>query len=96
MITHIVFFKLAEPTPDALAQVRDKLLSMQGKIPQLRHLEAGIDVIRSERSHDVALVTRFDSLDDLQAYQVHPYHAGEVVPLMKSLCSSVVAVDYES
>lgn len=96
MITHIVFFKLTEPTPDALAQVRDKLLSMQGKIPQLRHLEAGIDVIRSERSHDVALVTRFDSLDDLQAYQVHPYHAGEVVPLMKSLCSSVVAVDYES
>lgn len=96
MITHIVFFKLTEPTPDALAQVRDKLLSMQGKIPQLRHLEAGIDVIRSERSHDVALITRFDSLDDLQAYQVHPYHAGEVVPLMKSLCSSVVAVDYES
>ncbi|NVN90433.1 MAG: Dabb family protein [Desulfuromonadales bacterium] len=96
MITHIVFFKLTEPTADALAQVRDKLLSMQGKIPQLRHLEAGIDVIRSERSCDVALVTRFDSLDDLQAYQVHPYHAGEVVPLMKSLCSSVVAVDYES
>lgn len=96
MITHIVFFKLTEPTADALAQVKDKLLSMQGKIPQLRHLEAGIDVIRSDRSHDVALVTRFDSLDDLQAYQVHPYHAGEVVPLMKSLCSSVVAVDFES
>jgi hypothetical protein len=96
MITHIVFFKLKEPTDDALAAVRDKLLSMQGKIPQLRHLEAGADVIRSERSYDVALVTRFDSLDDLQTYQVHPYHAGEVVPLMKSLCSSVVAVDYES
>jgi len=96
MITHIVFFKLSEPTADALASARNKLLSMQGKIPQLRHLEAGIDVIRSERSYDIALVTRFDSLDDLQAYQVHPYHAGEVIPLMKSICSSVVAVDYES
>lgn len=96
MITHIVFFKLAEPSTEALANVHQKLLSMQGKIPQLRHLEAGVDVIRSERSYDVALVTRFDSLDDLQAYQVHPYHAGEVVPLMKSLCSSIVAVDYKS
>lgn len=96
MITHIVLFKLADPTPAAVAAVRDKLLSMQGKIDQLRHLEAGTDVIRSERSYDVALVTRFDSLDDLQAYQVHPYHAGEVVPLMKSVCSSIVAVDYQS
>jgi hypothetical protein len=96
MITHIVFFKLTEPANDSLATVRNKLLSMQGKIPQLRHLEVGADVIRSERSYDVALVTRFDSLDALQAYQVHPYHAGEVVPIMKSLCSSVVAVDYES
>ena len=96
MITHIVFFKLTNPADETAAIVRDKLLSMEGKIPQLRHLEAGIDVIRSERSYDVALVTRFDTLDDLQAYQVHPYHAGEVVPLMKSVCSSVVAVDYES
>ena len=96
MITHIVFFKLTNPADETAAIVRDKLLSMEGKIPQLRHLEAGIDMIRSERSYDVALVTRFDTLDDLQAYQVHPYHAGEVVPLMKSVCSSVVAVDYES
>jgi len=96
MITHIVLFKLSNPTPDTVATVRDKLLSMDGKIAQLRHLEAGIDLIRSERSYDVALVTRFESLDDLQAYQVHPYHAGEVVPLMKSVCSSIVAVDYEN
>jgi hypothetical protein len=95
MITHIVLFKLSDPSAENLAVTRDKLLSMQGRIDQLRHLEAGTDVIRSERSYDIALVTRFDSLDDLQAYQVHPYHAGEVVPHMKQVCSSIVAVDYE-
>lgn len=95
MITHIVLFKLSEPSADNIAATRAKLLSMQGKIPQLRHLEAGVDVIRSERSYDIALVTRFDSLDDLQAYQVHPYHAGEVLPHMRSVCSAIVAVDYE-
>lgn len=96
MITHIVFFKLADPTPENIAATRAKLLSMNGKIAELRHLEVGVDVIRSERSYDLALVTKFDSLDDLQAYQVHPYHAGDVVPHMKSVSSSVVAVDYES
>ena len=96
MITHIVLFKLAEPTPEKIAAVRDRLLSMQGKVDLLRHLEAGTDLIRSERSYDVALLTRFDSLEDLQAYQVHPYHAGELVPFMKANCSSIVAVDYES
>ncbi len=96
MITHIVFFKLTEPTPANMAAVRDRLLSMQGKVDLLRHLEAGADLIRSERSYDVALLTRFDSLSDLQAYQVHPYHAGEVLPFMRANCSSIVAVDYES
>lgn len=96
MITHIVLFKLSEPTAGNISATQDKLLSMQGKIGQLRHLEAGIDVIHSERSYDIALVTKFDSLHDLQEYQIHPYHAGEVVPHMKSVCSSIVAVDYEN
>jgi len=94
MITHLVFFKLADATADNLAATRAKLLGMQGEIPLLRHLEAGIDIIRSERSYDIALITKFDTLDDLQAYQVHPYHAGEVIPYMKAVCSSIVAVDF--
>lgn len=96
MITHIVLFKLKEPTGENLALTRGKLLSMDKEIPLLRHLEAGIDVIRSERSYDIALVTKFDSLEDLQSYQVHPYHADVIVPHMKSVCSSIVAVDYEN
>ena len=96
MITHVVLFKLEEPSSENLATTRTKLLSMGSEIPKLRHLEVGIDVIRSERSYDIALVTKFDSLDELQAYQIHPYHAEVVVPHMKSVCSSIVAVDYEN
>ena len=96
MITHIVLFKLTDPTAENLAVTRSKLLSMDGNIDLLRHLEVGVDVIRSERSYDIALTTRFDSLEALQAYQIHPYHAGEVIPHMKAVCSSIVAVDYEN
>jgi hypothetical protein len=96
MITHIVFFKLGELSPDKIAETRNMLLSMSAKIPVIRHFEVGVDVVRSERSYDLALLTRFDSLADLKAYQEHPLHAGEVVPYVKSVCSSIIAVDYES
>ncbi|GFO68266.1 stress responsive protein [Geomonas limicola] len=96
MITHIVLFKLKERTPEAVQAAQTRLLSMQGKVEMLRHLEVGLDLIHSERSADIALVTKFDSLEDLQAYQVHPYHANEVAAYMRSVCSQVTAADYES
>ena len=95
MIAHIVLFKLKESHAENAAAVKDMLLSMNGKVPMLRHLEAGVDLIRSERSYDVALYTKFDTLADLQTYQIHPYHAGTVVPFMKENCASIVAADYE-
>lgn len=96
MITHIVFFKLVDRSPDSISKAKSVLLSMEGKIQQLRHLEVGVDVIHSPRSYDLALVTKFDSLEDLESYQVHPYHQGEVVKYIKSVAESSVAVDYES
>ncbi len=95
MITHIVFFRLKEFSPEKAAEARAMLLSMDGKVEMLRHLEVGVDLVRSERSYDLALVTKFDSMADLDAYQVHPHHAGEVIPYMRANCSSIVAVDYE-
>jgi hypothetical protein len=95
LITHIVLFKLREAEVDQAAQVREVLVGMAGKIPQLRHLEVGINLIHSDRSYDLALVARFDSLEDLQAYQNHPVHV-EVVKYMQGVRQSAVAVDYET
>lgn len=93
MITHIVLFKLKDRTSARIEEARNVLLAMDGKIPQLRHLEVGIDVVRSPRSHDLALITRFDSLEDLTAYQAHPVHQG-VVQYIRSAAESSVTVDY--
>ncbi len=95
MITHIVFFKLKDRTPAGTEEARSVLLAMNGRIPELRHLEVGIDVVRSPRSHDIALVTRFDSLEDLAVYQAHPVHQ-EVVRYIQSAAESSIAVDYET
>ncbi|MCX9025918.1 MAG: Dabb family protein [Candidatus Methanoperedens sp.] len=95
MITHIVFFKLKDRSQRSVEKARDVLLGLKGRIQQLRHLEVGIDVLHSERSYDIALVTKFDSLEELEAYQKHPVHV-EVAKYMTSVRESAVAVDYES
>lgn len=95
MITHIVFFKLLDRSPINVKKARDVLRGLKGKIPELRHLEVGVDVLHSERSYDLALVTKFDTMEDLQAYQDDPVHV-EVAKYIASVRESAVAVDYES
>lgn len=94
MIKHIVFFKLKDSTPELINKVKGLLLAMDGKIEVLRSIEVGVDVLRTERSYDMALVTTFDSLEDLQTYQVHPIHV-EVSQFIATVRESAVAVDYE-
>lgn len=94
MLTHIVLFKLIDRSPENVEKARGVLMSMEGKIPLLRHLEVGVDVLHSERSYDLALVTKFDSLDNMQSYQVHPVHV-EISNYMKSVRESSITLDYE-
>ena len=93
MITHVVLLKLKDPSN--IQKTREVLMGMDGKIPQIRDLEVGVDVVRSQRSYDLVLITRFDSMEDLQAYQVHPVHV-EVLNHITSVRESVVAVDFQS
>ena len=95
MLTHIVFFKLADRTPENIEKLREVLLSMTGHIPQIKHMEVGVNVVPSDRAYDVALFQRFDSLHDLQAYQAHPNHQ-DVLKYILSVTASRVSVDYES
>ncbi|MHB8066717.1 MAG: Dabb family protein [Desulfobaccales bacterium] len=94
MVTHIVLFKLKDRSPKSIEKAFTVLSSLGGKIPQLRFFEVGTDVLHTDRSYDLALVARFDNLEDLQAYQVHPLHQ-EVVKYILSVRESTVAVDYE-
>jgi hypothetical protein len=95
MITHIVLFKLHNKNKESLKKAKNVLMGMKNKIPELKHIEVGIDITNSDRSYDVALLTRFDTVEDLEAYQISPLHV-EVAEYMVSVAESIVAVDYES
>ncbi|GGN91594.1 Dabb family protein [Saccharibacillus kuerlensis] len=94
MIKHIVFIKLQNRSPESLAEAADVLRSMDGKIEQLKSLEIGADILRSERSYDIALTATVETLDDLQAYQIHPVHQ-KIIEYINSVKEVSYAVDYE-
>jgi heme-degrading monooxygenase HmoA len=94
VFTHIVFFKLKNK--EQAKEARDILLSMEGKIPELKGLEVGVDVLHTERSYDLVLVSRFDSLEDMNTYQVHQYHVNEVLKYLKPMIEGSKAVDFIS
>ena len=95
MLTHIVMFRMNDRNREYIEKARDLLLGMNGRIPQLRYLEVGTDILHTERSYDIVLITKFDSLEDMQAYQVHPVHL-EVAEYIGTVRESAAAVDYES
>jgi len=94
MIKHIVFFKLKDRSPESVALTVEVLRNMEGKIPQLLSIEVGTDIVRSERSFDIALVTLVSTLEDLQAYQVHPAHK-VVIEHINQVKEVSFSVDYE-
>ncbi|MBU5226421.1 Dabb family protein [Clostridium senegalense] len=96
MFTHIVFFKLKNPSDENLKKAKEIFLSMNGKIDCLKYLEVGVDELHTERSYDVALVTKFNSLEDMNIYQSHPYHVNHVLAPLKEMIESSKAIDYHN
>jgi hypothetical protein len=98
MIRHVVTWKLAEQDAaqraEQAAEVARRLNALDGVVPQLRSISAGANVAYPEANWDVTLVADFDSIDELEAYQVHPAHE-EIVAFVRSVVASRVAVDFE-
>lgn len=93
-LTHVVLMQFQEPAPAVLAEASARLRGLRGKVPELRSIEVGLDVLHSGRSYDLALITRFDSLADMQAYQAHPEHV-TVLDTLRSVLAASVVVDFE-
>ena len=68
---------------------------MEGKVPELRSIEVGVDFLHSERSYDLALIVTVDNKEALESYQRDSYHCQVVKPHMHAVRSGSVALDFE-
>ena len=94
MFTHIVLFKAKEATKENLEFLEKTLSSMNGNIKELKQLEVGIDVIRSDRSYDIAIITRFDSKEDYLAYDVNEFHVEKVKKVIGPYIEASKTIDF--
>jgi hypothetical protein len=79
MIKHIVMWKLKEVSEcgdriQNAKKMKHELEALKTKIPQIRHIEVGINNIASDASYDIVLYSEFANEQDLETYQKHPEH----------------------
>lgn len=93
MIKHIVCFKLKEGTD--VEKTKEILLSMKGKVPEIKDIEVGVDFLHSERSYDIILQVTLENEEALTDYQNDEYHCTVVKKHMHAVRTGSIAVDYE-
>ena len=98
MINHVVLFKLKDYAEDekkaVLSELKSLLVGLKKKIDVIRYIEVGINYELDAKSHDICLISHFDSVDDLDRYRVHPEHL-KVVERVSETTVSRAAVDFE-
>lgn len=99
MIKHIVMWRFHDfangNSKNENARIlKEMLLSLPGKITQIREMNVGINVDQTEAASDVVLYSEFDSLEDLRIYQKHHEHQ-KVVEFLNKVRSEKRVVDYE-
>ncbi len=98
MINHVVLFKLkdypVEEKKKVLAEVKDALEGLKDKIKEVKYIEVGLNYEVEAKSHDICLISHFESIADLDVYRVHPDHM-KVVDLIGKVAETRAAVDYE-
>ena len=99
MIEHVVMWKFADTAEgktreENMAIVRERLLALPAVIPEIKFMQLGRDVSRTDMSYDMMLVTRFESLEALHTYKVHPSHVA-VSQYVKKVRTARVVLDAE-
>ncbi|WP_379129746.1 Dabb family protein [Paenibacillus sp. sgz500958] len=93
MIANNVLLKLKNPEKDT-SEVQAALLSMKGKIDILLDIQIEKNVRPEEGAYDVLFITKFASMEDLDAYLAHPAHL-EVSKFIFSVLDTMASLCYE-
>ncbi|MFC6879298.1 MULTISPECIES: Dabb family protein [Actinomadura] len=92
MLTHLVLMKFTDAA-DA-PRAKELLESLDGRVAEIRELRV-LDVVGSEPSFDLCLITGHASVAELAGYQRHPAHL-EVASWLRPRLADRAVVDYES
>ncbi len=100
MIKHIVFFNLADHAEgknklENAQFIKTALENLINLIPEIKKIEVGINSPEAPAGNfDLSLYSEFESMADLDAYQIHPEHK-KVAAYIGKIKTDRACVDYE-
>lgn len=99
MIKHIVMWKITDqyneiPKAELLIMMKEKLEALPAQIAEIQLFKVDINMITSPAHFDISLTSTFQTLEDLQTYQVHPKHV-EIVQFVQSIVTDRAVIDAE-
>jgi len=98
MINHVVLFKLKDYSEDEKplisAEMKALLEGLNGKIEELKYIEVGVNFELNTKNFDIALISHFETLEDLDKYSVHREHK-KVLDRFAEFRLERAAVDFE-
>lgn len=74
--------------------IKQKLESLNGKIPGMLKMEVGLNILDSECASDLVLYSEFESQQALSDYQNHPEHIA-IKPFVFEARTERREIDYE-
>jgi len=98
MIERYVFLKLkdADSTSDGRREVIDHTREVLPKIPGVRSVAVGEPADgHAVASWDVSIVVRFDKIEDVEPYRLHPDHRAYVDTFLKPRLEVIKAWNFD-
>ncbi len=99
MIKHVVLFKLApfaegNSKEENARYLKAKLEELPSLIPELLKMEVHInDSDASQDNYDLILISEFNNLADLNAYNIYPEHQ-KIASFLTKVRTERAAIDY--
>lgn len=98
MLKHIVMWKLKEQAEgknkaENARFMKENLEALLGIVPELRSVQVGINVKKSDMAYDAVLISEFENEEALAAYKVNPEHV-KISSYCKKIRESRVVVDF--
>jgi quinol monooxygenase YgiN len=100
LIKHVIMWRLWDSAQgftkaENAQRMKQQLEGLERSIPEIRHLEVGININTSADAFDIVLYSEFENRDDLETYQNHPAHL-EFKTFIDEMRAEKRVVDYES
>lgn len=96
MIHHIVQFQWKpEATAEQVARAGAGLLAMRGRIPEIRDIRFGPNLVEEQVPYTHVLVVVCDDMAAVRRYVAHPVHVEAVATCTKPIIATRLAADLD-